>query len=204
MPAFAPVLSPQGALSLRHSNDATAWEPPQNTLLLRAFERGAGHGLLCLGADEVGTSLPVALAYWREFGVRHVTALCALPDVIEASTKPAVPSPDTEDLDRLAAAAPPITGAEYLTASVLAKLWQSLDAACDSCPDWGRSAPTIVRAARCRRGELLAGSGQEMAQSKPAPNARAVLNDGDVAALFGIEMATFPFPRRQSRIDFQG
>src|SRR6516165_3733843 len=132
MSALAPALSPHGVLSLKPSNEATAWEPARSTRVVRAFERSAGHGLLCLGADEVGTSLPAALAYWREFGGRYVTALCALPDVSEASTKPAVPSPNEEDLDRLAAAAPPMTGAEYLTASVLADLWQSLDAAFDA------------------------------------------------------------------------
>ena len=132
MSALAPALSPHGVLSLKPSNEATAWEPARSTRVVRAFERGAGHGLLCLGADEVGTSLPAALAYWRELGVRYVTALCALPDVSEASTKPAVPSPNAEDLDRLAAAAPPMTGAEYLTASVLADLWQSLDVAFDA------------------------------------------------------------------------
>jgi len=99
---------------------------------LRAFDRGVGHGLLCLGADEVGTSLPAALAYWREFGARYVTALCAVPDVSAASTKPAVPSPNETELDRLAAAAPPMIGAEYLTASVLGNLWRSVDAACEA------------------------------------------------------------------------
>ncbi|MCP3463591.1 DEAD/DEAH box helicase [Bradyrhizobium sp. CCGUVB23] len=132
MSALAPALSPHGVLSLKPSNDATAWDPARSTRVVRAFERGAGHGLLCLGVDEVGTNLPAALAYWREFGVRYVTALCALPDVSEASTKPAVPSPNKEYLERLAAAAPPMTGAEYLTASILADLWRSLDAACDA------------------------------------------------------------------------
>src|SRR5215831_8664079 len=132
MSALAPALSPHGVLSLKPSSEATAWAPARGTRVLRAFDRGVGHGLLCLGADEVGTSLPAALAYWREFGVRYVTALCSLPDVSETSTKSAVPSPDEEDLDSLAAAAPPMTGAEYLTASVLADLWRSLDAACDA------------------------------------------------------------------------
>jgi len=132
MSALAPALTPHGVLSLKPSNDATAWEPARSARLVRAFERGAGHGILCLGADEVGTSLPAALAYWRELGVRYVTAVCALPDMSEALTKPAVPSPNEEDLDKLAAAAPPMVGAEYLTASVLASLWRSLDAACDS------------------------------------------------------------------------
>lgn len=109
-----------------------AWDPSCSIRVAKAFERGAGHGLLCLGADEVGTSLPAALAYWREFAVRYVTALCAFPDVSEASAKPAIPSPNEEDLGRLAAAAPPMTGAEYLTVSVLADLWRSLDAACNA------------------------------------------------------------------------
>jgi non-specific serine/threonine protein kinase len=67
-----------------------------------------------------------------ELGVRYVTTLSALSNVSEASTEPAVPFPNEEDLDRLAAAAPPMTGAEYLTASVLADLWLSLDAAFDA------------------------------------------------------------------------
>jgi superfamily II DNA or RNA helicase len=132
MSALAPALSPHGVLSLKPSNEATAWDPARSTRILSAFERGAGHGLLCLGADEVGTSLPATLGYWREFGVRYVTALCALPDVSEALTKPVVPSPNKEELDRLAASAPPMTGAEYLTASVLANLWRSVDAACEA------------------------------------------------------------------------
>ncbi|MBV8924742.1 MAG: DEAD/DEAH box helicase [Bradyrhizobium sp.] len=131
MSALAPALSPHGALSLRPSEEATAWEPARRTRIVSAFERGGGHGLLSLGADEVGTSLPAAVAYWREFGVRYVTALCALPEASEASVKPAVPAPTQAELERLAAVAPPMTGAEYLTASVLADLWQSLDAACD-------------------------------------------------------------------------
>ena len=132
MTALAPALSPHGVLSLKPSNEATAWDPARGARVARAFMGGAGHGLLCLGAEEVGTSLPAALAYWREFGTRYVTALCALPDLSEASTKPAVPSPTEEELDKLATAAPPMTGAEYLTVPVLADLWRGLDAACDA------------------------------------------------------------------------
>jgi uncharacterized Zn finger protein len=43
--------------------------------------------------------------------------------------------------------------------------------------------------------ELLAGTGQQIAHSKPAPDAGAVLNDGDVAALFGIEMVDVTTPQ---------
>jgi non-specific serine/threonine protein kinase len=100
--------------------------------LEKAFIRGSGHGLLRLGADEVGTALPPVLSYWRELGVRYVTALCALPGVGDGRTKPPVPVPADGELDKMAAAAPPMTGAEYLTAAVLADLWRGMDAAFDA------------------------------------------------------------------------
>jgi hypothetical protein len=51
--------------------------------------------------------------------------------VSEASTRPAVPSPNEEDLDRLAAAAPPMIGTEYLTASASRHAFRRLLAAFD-------------------------------------------------------------------------
>src|SRR6266567_2044842 len=75
---FAPVLTPRGLLILRPTEEALALQAEQNSRLENAFLRGPGHGLLCLGADEVGTALPPVLSYWREFGSRYVTALCAL------------------------------------------------------------------------------------------------------------------------------
>jgi hypothetical protein len=52
MSALAPALSPHGVLSLKPSNEAMVWEPARRTRVVRAFERGAGHGLLCLGVME--------------------------------------------------------------------------------------------------------------------------------------------------------
>src|SRR6516164_1245051 len=128
----APVLTPHGLLVLRPEGDAPALEPERAARLEKAFARGAGHGLLALGADEVGTVLPPAFAYWRDLGTRYVTALCALPEIAEASTKPAVPIPADGDLDRMAAAAPPMTGAEYLAPTILDDLWRRLDGAFDA------------------------------------------------------------------------
>jgi non-specific serine/threonine protein kinase len=127
---LAPVLTPHGSLILRQAEEALGSE--LNSLLEEAFLRGPGHGLLYLGADQVGTALPTVLSYWREFGVRYVTALCALPDIAEGGTKPPVPVPTDGELDKIAAAVPPMTGAEYLTAVVLADLWRSMDAAFDA------------------------------------------------------------------------
>jgi len=127
---LAPVLTPHGSLILRQAEEALGSEP--NSRLEQAFVRGTGHGLLYLGADEVGTALSPVLSYWREFGVRYVTALCALPDIAEGGIKPAVPVPGDGDLGKMAAAVPPMTGAEYLTAVVLADLWRGIDAAFDA------------------------------------------------------------------------
>jgi non-specific serine/threonine protein kinase len=126
-----PVLTPHGLLTLRQSAEALALEPERSSRLEQAFARGSGHGLLYLGADEVGTNLPPMLSYWREFGTRYVTALCALPGVGDGS-KPPVPMPLDVDLGAMAAAVPPMTGAEYLTTAVLADLWRSIDAAFDA------------------------------------------------------------------------
>jgi superfamily II DNA or RNA helicase len=127
---LAPVLTPHGSLILRRAEEALGAEPDPR--LEQAFARGPGHGLLYLGADEIGTALPPMLSYWREFAVRYVTALCALPDIAEDGAKPPVPVPADGELDKIAAAVPPMTGAEYLTAFVLAELWRGIDAAFDA------------------------------------------------------------------------
>jgi len=124
-----PVLTPHGHLILSEDRDASALEPELARRLQNAFARGSGHGLLQLGAREVGVALPPAFSYWREFGARYVTALCTRPDGETPSTTTHNPSPPDAELAWLALAAPPMTGAEYLTASVLQSLWQELDIA---------------------------------------------------------------------------
>ena len=132
---LSPVLTPHGSLTLMQSTGAEqgtlALESERGNRLEKAFARGCGHGLLSLGADEVGTILPGTLSYWREFGARYVTALCALPGIGERR-KPPVPIPVDGELKTMAASVPPMTGAEYLTAEVLAKLWRLMDLAFDS------------------------------------------------------------------------
>src|SRR5215510_13583172 len=134
MVMLAPVLSPHGVLTLVRSREADAalvLEVERGVRLEQAFARGCGHGLLVLGADEVGTTLPPTMSFWQKFGARYVTALCSLPGIGERS-KPPVPIPADGQLSRMAAAVPPMTGAEYLTTEVLANLWRGMDAAFDA------------------------------------------------------------------------
>ena len=97
--------------------------------LAAAFARGAGHGLLQLGAGEVGTALPALLGYWREFSARYVTAVCTRPDIEERRLPASIPALAIEERESMASAAPLMVGAEYLTAGVLEALWDELDTA---------------------------------------------------------------------------
>ena len=126
--ALAPVLTPHGRLVLAPVDDAPALPPDLSRRLQESFARGSGHGLLQLGAAEVETALPPVFAYWREFGARYVTAVCARPH-LEGREQTSIPPLPIEDLEPIASAAPPTTGAEYLTPSVLQTLWDAIDAA---------------------------------------------------------------------------
>ena len=127
--SLAPILTPQGYLTLGPTEDAPVLEAELAARLQKAFARGSGHGLLQLGAGEVETVLPPVFSYWREFGTRYVTALCALPDAGEGRGAIQVPAPGEAELEQLASAAPLMMGSEYLTADILAALWQAMDAA---------------------------------------------------------------------------
>src|SRR5258708_6399672 len=126
---LVPILTPHGHLNLVHEEDAPALDPQLARRLRDAFTRGSGHGLLQLGAGEAGVTIPPAFSWWREFGAHYVTALCTLPESGASPEKASVPPPTPAELDSLALSAPPMTGAEYLTADVLQSLWQELDTA---------------------------------------------------------------------------
>ena len=134
--ALVPILTPHGRLLLAtDEGDASSLTPDLSHRLQESFSRGSGHGLMQLGAGEVGIAMPPVFGYWREFGARYVTAVCTLssaaadPEFGKSHTNLAIPPPPIEELEILASAAPPMTGAEYLTASVLCSLWQEIDAA---------------------------------------------------------------------------
>ena len=127
--SVVPILTPHGRLRLIEEDNAPALDPELAQRLRDAFARGSGHGLLQLGAGEVGTVLPPVFCYWREFGARYVTALCTQPDTEPSRQNAHVPPPPDAELEWSALAAPAMTGAEYLTPTVLHALWQELDTA---------------------------------------------------------------------------
>src|SRR5882672_5795239 len=81
--ADAVFITPQGRLGLEPADTAPPLDRETAARLETAFARGPGHGLLQLGAGEIGTALPPVLSFWRDLGARYVTALCTLPDAAD-------------------------------------------------------------------------------------------------------------------------
>ena len=126
---LAPVLTPRGQLLLDNTDNGTSLAPDVAERLISTFNKGQGHGLLQLGAAEVQTVLPAVLSYWREFASRYIASIRSIPDIGASRTLPPMPPPPRAELDPLVLAPPVMTGAEYLSASVLEQLWTDIDGA---------------------------------------------------------------------------
>jgi superfamily II DNA or RNA helicase len=122
--AFALVVSPSGLprLALAESDD-DAVTGERGAAIAAAFEPGAGAGVLHLGAVEVGTSLPPAFSYYRELGHELVARACAHPE-LETLRERVQVEPPLDRLQAMAATAPPMPGAEYVTSEALAATWR--------------------------------------------------------------------------------
>jgi superfamily II DNA or RNA helicase len=116
-------LTPHGHLVLAESSDAPELDDRVASRLADAFARGSGHGLLRLGAAELGQHLPPLFLWWRGFATRYVGALCLQSS---GTGVPDIAPPGEGDLASLVLTAPMMTGAEYLTADVLRALWQEI------------------------------------------------------------------------------
>lgn len=94
----------------------------------RAFEKGRGHGVLHLGAAELGTDLDPTLSFWRDLGRVFVAKLCGALDPDDPRSV-AIPEPDEDELAALVGAVPPMRGAELITRTLLEEIWADLGAA---------------------------------------------------------------------------
>ena len=124
-------VTPHGNLVCEPSADAPSMDVAAAARLGEAFARGSGHGLLRLGAAEVGQALPSVFVWWRGYAARYVTALRlhgagTTGDWPGPSEVPYIPAPTDADLVSLVLTAPVMAGAEYLTPDVLRALWGAL------------------------------------------------------------------------------
>jgi superfamily II DNA or RNA helicase len=117
---------PSGRLFVeRHPGPADRPAPPAAARISRAFDHGSGAGLLQLGAAELATPLTPSLAFGRDLGHLFMARLCAVPDLATRWDSIELAAPEPE-LDRLALARPPCTGAEHLDGERLVALWREL------------------------------------------------------------------------------
>jgi superfamily II DNA or RNA helicase len=93
----------------------------------RAFNDGAGAGLLQLATTEIKTAIGPTLAFARGFAQRYFTQLCHMGEPAIAQGMPLVEPPGEEQLAAIVLEVPPMRGLEYLDALVLRTAWLELD-----------------------------------------------------------------------------
>ena len=127
MPQLGLRLTPHGHLVAEVQDDATEVDSLAAARLTEAFSHGAGHGLVRLGAGEVGQSLPPVFVWWRGFAGRYIGALCLNASGREDdATLPIMPPLDAGERASLVLTAPMMEGAEYLTEAALMALWDAM------------------------------------------------------------------------------
>jgi len=123
------AISPAGRVYLETARgDTDTTLSAATTRIRNAFERSSAHGLLQLGAVELGVAMPPALAFGREFAHLFMARFTGVASLPEQWATVVLPAPRAE-LEELAAAAPPMTGAEYLDGAVLEAWWVDLHTA---------------------------------------------------------------------------
>jgi non-specific serine/threonine protein kinase len=124
------ALTPGGQIRLLQGLEEDARPLPSSVAarITRAFSKGQGHGVLHLGAAELGTELDPTLGFWRDLGQQFVGAVCGELDPADPHSC-VLPEADPEALCALAAAVPPMRGAELMSAELLAAVWSDMGAA---------------------------------------------------------------------------
>ena len=125
-------LTPLGHLTAEDRDDGPDIDAAASIRLIDAFARGAGYGLVWLGAAEVGQALPPLFVWWRDFAALYVESLCLHATDMDAEgprRPPDVPAPTAAELSSLVLTAPIMAGAEYLTEDVLLALWDEMEQA---------------------------------------------------------------------------
>ena len=100
------VLTPHGRLIVERDEDASALDAELAQRMEGAFTRGSAHGLLALGADEIGVALPPAFSFWREFSAVYLTGVCTRPIDAAEPYRTHPPTPPRSELDQFVLAVP--------------------------------------------------------------------------------------------------
>ncbi len=99
-------------------------ETPVLSRLQKFFEQDCLEGLFTLAADKYDTGNSLTLRYWQGLAERYLTQLCHIP---ESAHDISVEAPSSAEYSTWLLTAPPMSGGEYLTESVLREIWTQLD-----------------------------------------------------------------------------
>ena len=117
-------LTPAG--HLRWEPDPAAEEPAAALgPVLDAFRSDWRGALFTLAAQKLPAQEVPGLRYWQQLAEHYLTGLCHLP---EDAGQVAVEPPGDALLSTWVLNAPPMEGGEYLSADLLQRLWEQLDA----------------------------------------------------------------------------
>ena len=121
------AVTPSGQIVLREGSLDNGSSLPTSAAkrIADAFSKGRGHGVLHLGAAELGTELDPTLGFWRDLGQSFVAKVCAALDPTEPQSL-VLPDPEPDELDTLAAGVPPMQGAELVSSVLLTELWDDV------------------------------------------------------------------------------
>ncbi|MDE0271247.1 MAG: DEAD/DEAH box helicase [Gammaproteobacteria bacterium] len=127
MSGFDLGLLPSGRLHCFPSPaDGMAGNAAPGAAIGKAFSRSVAEGLFALAARKDGSGLSPALQYWRNFACKYLSERCLLE---QADPQQPVPLGELSgaEAESLLTGAPPMKGAEYLSAAALQAIRSSLD-----------------------------------------------------------------------------
>jgi hypothetical protein len=120
---------PNGSLLLEFVDTPERFDESSNQAqhdIFRLYNTESETWLLLLGFRDRQIGLSPALEYWREFAGRFVVKLSQVEDLEELRGKATVNPLAEDEVQALLAAAPIMTGIDYLTRELLEDLWGHL------------------------------------------------------------------------------
>ena len=123
------ILTPSGRLTVRQTSETPEGSATDGQLgrVAKSLALSQSEGLFLLATDRFEVPLPPAWCYWQELATSYLQALCLTPEIAGLDVEP-IPPPATDQLATWSLNVPPMPGAEYLSETVLVRIWEEFDA----------------------------------------------------------------------------
>jgi hypothetical protein len=115
------AIRPSGSLYYLSKDEVGLTPDPSIT---DAFSEDVGAGLYSLAVAKSTSTLPASFRFWQKVALFYLNERCHQP---QTTVCEALALPRTDELEAFVLAAPPMLGAEYVTAELIASVWLSLD-----------------------------------------------------------------------------